>query len=373
MEIRRKPEIDIIKGIAIILMVLGHCNAPFSHWIYLFHMPVFFMASGYCWNVCHSKDLTSVIKYIYRKLKTLYFPYVLFNCTLVLLNNRLIDWGLYTADARFLQIAGIGAQHGLAHYMTTGEIIKEFARTMLFLGGTELGGATWFLRILFCITVWHCIVEWIFKLIGNDKFRNYGLLLVFIVFCVLSGLISDRKISLPIETLNLSISAYVAYLLGFFFACYDKIAPKTKIYSSLAGVLSFSILIVMNNFGGIGMASAYITNPIFFILTSTNGWIMLRVVASMLAPKIKNTLAFIGQHTLSIVLLHFCSFKIVSFLYIIHNNEERILLASYPVIDGSCSYLWIIYGLVGVAVPLIINILYIKILSRLNGQNSLDS
>lgn len=39
---------DIAKGIAIILMVLGHSSLPavIQNWIYSFHMPFFFFISG---------------------------------------------------------------------------------------------------------------------------------------------------------------------------------------------------------------------------------------------------------------------------------------------------------------------------------------
>lgn len=45
----RNKTIDISRGIAIILMVIGHsgCNEYVRKFIYLFHMAVFFMISGY--------------------------------------------------------------------------------------------------------------------------------------------------------------------------------------------------------------------------------------------------------------------------------------------------------------------------------------
>ena len=42
--------VDIAKGIAILLMVVGHVFSlptPLKHAIYSFHMPLFFMMSGY--------------------------------------------------------------------------------------------------------------------------------------------------------------------------------------------------------------------------------------------------------------------------------------------------------------------------------------
>lgn len=45
----RDHTISICKGIAIILMVVGHVEAPelLTNFIYTFHMPLFFIAAGY--------------------------------------------------------------------------------------------------------------------------------------------------------------------------------------------------------------------------------------------------------------------------------------------------------------------------------------
>ena len=49
----RNNNIDIIKGIAIILMVYGHTFGVARDFIYLFHMPVFIFVSGYCFKEKH--------------------------------------------------------------------------------------------------------------------------------------------------------------------------------------------------------------------------------------------------------------------------------------------------------------------------------
>lgn len=45
----RNITLDIMKGIGIILMVIGHSGCPpfLKNFIYTFHMPLFFMISGY--------------------------------------------------------------------------------------------------------------------------------------------------------------------------------------------------------------------------------------------------------------------------------------------------------------------------------------
>ena len=48
---QRNLTIDIMKGICIVLVVLGHTyNTYTTNFIYLFHVGVFFILSGYCFN-----------------------------------------------------------------------------------------------------------------------------------------------------------------------------------------------------------------------------------------------------------------------------------------------------------------------------------
>lgn len=48
---RRDPVIDSMRGIGIVLMVLGHSGYPGTDFIYLFHMALFFMLSGWLFSL----------------------------------------------------------------------------------------------------------------------------------------------------------------------------------------------------------------------------------------------------------------------------------------------------------------------------------
>lgn len=73
----RKHWIDISKGIAIVLMVLGHTSIPdtLSRFIFAFHMPLFFMASGYTSNW----DKYDVCYFIRHKIRTILLPFTLYS------------------------------------------------------------------------------------------------------------------------------------------------------------------------------------------------------------------------------------------------------------------------------------------------------
>ena len=42
---KREEWVDTLKGIGILLVIVGHTNSPFFKYIYYFHMPLFFMIS----------------------------------------------------------------------------------------------------------------------------------------------------------------------------------------------------------------------------------------------------------------------------------------------------------------------------------------
>ena len=55
----RKEFVDVARGLVIILMIIGHSNAPAEiiRGIYGFHMPFFFILSGYIYDVEKWKKL----------------------------------------------------------------------------------------------------------------------------------------------------------------------------------------------------------------------------------------------------------------------------------------------------------------------------
>lgn len=79
----RNEWLDIAKGIAIILMVVGHTSYPpcSVHFIYAFHMPLFFIASGLVSNY----EKYGLLDYIKHKSYTLLLPFVCYSAIVALL------------------------------------------------------------------------------------------------------------------------------------------------------------------------------------------------------------------------------------------------------------------------------------------------
>lgn len=65
--------IDILKGVAIILVVVGHnATQNITDFIFCFHMPLFFLLSGFTFSPKPIKQ------YIHKSTKRLLVPYIFF-------------------------------------------------------------------------------------------------------------------------------------------------------------------------------------------------------------------------------------------------------------------------------------------------------
>ena len=206
--VKRDSTIDIIKGLGIILMVMGHSGFPFTRVIYMFHMAIFFMASGYLWKDNHVRDWKGLKRFFWRRIKALWLPYIVANGIFVLLNNFFIIIGLYSvAPSSAAALQGASPQV----WFDMGTTLKELLKTLLFLGGSQMGGAFWFLRTLFAISVGHALVVYIS--VTFRKSMKYLPLLAVALTAIVCEVLSFANLSIP-TIVRACFSGYLAFWLG---------------------------------------------------------------------------------------------------------------------------------------------------------------
>ena len=82
----RESWIDTLRGIGILFVILGHCEPPFDKIIYSFHMPLFFLISGYLFK--SKKNIKDYLKKIFLKYIIPYFLLCIINLLLVTIIDR---------------------------------------------------------------------------------------------------------------------------------------------------------------------------------------------------------------------------------------------------------------------------------------------
>lgn len=336
-------------------MVLGHSGAPFTHWIFLFHMAVFYIAAGYTWNDKHVSSRDSLKQYLVSKVKTLYLPYLFCELLFLVLYNPFIDLGIYPSSEEYLQLIGSDDESLLQSHIGSAFFLKRFIMILGTLGWADLAGATWFFVSLFIALCVYAVFEYILKALCKLNNRKAMVIqgVIAVVFLLVAWLISEKKVSAFI--FNRLFAAYPLLVIGHHIKEINKHVNWKPVGCIIVALFAFLILFFMNDLGSISMARCKIENPLFFLIVSLSGWYLLESV-SRLIPQ--SPLAKLGASTRSIVMWHFASMKLVTLAYILIMGLPIILIGAFPFLNNTTSWMWIVYTIVGVAIPYYLGVLY---------------
>jgi formate-dependent nitrite reductase membrane component NrfD len=111
--------------------------------------------------------------------------------------------------------------------------------------------------------------------------------------------------------------------------------------------------------GNIDMRFTTAKNMLPYYLLSLSGIIMVFCISKKLEKiSINSTLFYIGNHTMPILALNLLALKIGSLIKIWIYGLPINNLSSYTVIYEHNSYFWVIYTIIGISIPLLVNFLY---------------
>ena len=133
--------VSIAKGIAIILMVMGHASYPcyFNDFLTIIRMPLFFVMSGYLFK---DKYLHNSIDFFKKKVRGIYIPYVKYCLLFIILHNQFFRVGIYNDS--FIDVADVSRLYSIKDFVYRGfRILSSMTHYDRLLGGY------WFLHTLF--------------------------------------------------------------------------------------------------------------------------------------------------------------------------------------------------------------------------------
>lgn len=361
---QRSNIIDMLKGMGIVLMVLRHARAPYSDFVLLFHMPIFFIASGYLYKRDYANNIQEVKRYIWKKIKTLYIPYISYVAIFIVLNNFFLKLNIYTTNKEFLKQKVTQGYAVLGYKYSIFESIKNILKAAIFRGGTQLTGAAWFFQTLFMVLILYTILEFFVEMI-YDKVKAIQIQTIIAVCSLILGWICQLKEWYLFIGLNRVFTVYSLVHLGVlikYYSIMDRLLVKLK--SGYLFLGSLVILLFGYHRAFISLDENNIGNPVFFLIMSASGWIMLFSLASILEKsnlKIKTLLGYISQHSIPIIMLHFLTFKIVNGIAVYVYGLPKYMIAAFPVLMTSGVW-WIFYTVIGLIIPLIMRQLGIGII-----------
>lgn len=317
-------------------MVVGHSGCPQAiiRFIYIFHMPLFFVCSGLFFKEITEKN--KLITFYKKKIHGLYLPYLKWSLLFLILHNSF----------RYLHITG-------SRIYTAKDYLNGLVRLLTMADYELLVRPFWFLKELllasFCVaTISFLRSRFLIKIKTLHLLLLSLSLSIFAKFLPLIPLIGDSSV------LFLSI---VYFYTGILISQYKEYFHTNIILLVITTtiVIFGSILFV----GVIDMRFTTVSNTIPYYLLSLTGVIMIFVVSKKIEG-IKGTSAlyYIGNNTMPILALNLLALKAGSLIKIWIYGMPFDYLESYTVIYDNNTWFWLLYTIVGVTIPLFLGFIY---------------
>ena len=364
---RNNTNLSICKAIAIILMCAGHAEGPtlLVTFIYLFHMPVFFIAAGYFFD---KKYLADPWTFCVKRVKGLYVPFVKWSLFFLVFHNLFFKIGLMNEQYG-------NWEGGVTHPYTWHQFWQRLVHIIFSMGGYDefLAGAFWFFRALLVSSIVFLILYLLFH--NRRKWLNHNTIPIvialldigFVWFKVANGL----KIVTIVQGGIRECWGVLFFSLGVLYRRHEH-----RISEHWALTLLYAALLVVGAYlGWQGMALKVDLRTVATLpVTGAIGFLMVHHIASCLDRHdgvVKRFMVYCGNNTLYIYVFHIISFKLVSALKIWYYGLDWGQIGCHMVIheNSTTDLFWVLYTIVGTAVPLLGITLY-RCLQQLKRQPS---
>lgn len=352
---------DIAKGIGIMTVVFGHAVCPLTKFFYLFHMPLFFILSGYFFKAKYYSNISELKQFFIKKLKSLYLIIVINNFILILLHNYFIKIKLYTTNPIFnsLKIEYF-IQHATIFYDIKQIFINIFY-TLIYAKTEQFLGFAWFLKTLLFLSIIYCLLSYIFYHYLNIKNKNllHQYMTYITFFCFILGWICNL-LHFNFYGIGTMLTCSLFYHLGILYKDYFSNTEFTSRW--WWGGLTLLLIVLYTSPEQYNIASNKYYNPIILIITAISGFILVMYVSYKISKinTLSNIFSYIGRHTICILCLHTLAFRLITYLFVKMNKYPDLMLAAHPIIQNT-NFWWLAYGIVGVCIPLLILGLYLRL------------
>ena len=356
--VKRNTIISIAKGIAIILMVIAHAEAPgwLCKFIFEFHMPLFFITAGYFFSLKYLNDEATFVK---KRVKGLYWPFVKWAVFFLIIHNWMFDLGIL--NETFGNEAG-----GVTHPYSWHQIQQNLWTIVTAMAGYDafLCGAFWFFRGLFVASILYLIIYKVALKVLPKRTRTLTPYLICLIMLLLCG----WKTYEGLRVINLVQGGYRDMMGCFFFGCgfifrqfvdaYHK--AIARVYVSLPMTLVCAIVVYLfskyltANMNWRSTFTQFLSLPIPALL----GFLMTYNISRWIDRTkgwVKKFLVYTGDHTLNIFIFHIISYKVVSLLKIWYYGLDPRQIGCHMVIHdySQQDLFWILYTIAGIGIPLL--------------------
>ncbi|MBR1408260.1 MAG: acyltransferase family protein [Clostridia bacterium] len=280
----REKWIDNAKGIAILLVIIGHTTGAYKgtfdfSFVYGVHLCCFFLLSGY---TLKKKKITK--DYVNAKFARLMSPYF-FTCLAVMATDVFNSWCL-NHDTSIFTITSIIGRDLLRSFFASGSY-KSFGTIEI---GTRIG-AIWFLPALFfAIMIFQYLLS---------RTEDKRVLIVTTGVVAYVGFVTGRFIWFPFSVQS--------GMLATFFLCIGYLIKKNQLLNNLRWyhyIIAQVILVLGIHYGycNIGIVTANLNDLLLSIPVGLAGCLLIYLVSKIITRA--RLLPYIGKNSLIVLCVH---------------------------------------------------------------------
>ena len=326
----RDQYVDVVRGVAMVLVVLGHTLMPAVPYLYMFHVALFFFVTGYLFHWRHAQAPAA---FFLGRLQRLWVPYALYAAAAVLLHNAFYAGGVYQA--------AYGGKETLLHILAA----------LVFAHGENMTGALWFMEPM--------ILSMVFLALGSFLVHRcarpaWALLLlsvpIYLIGCALCGrgLSTGHHVAVTF-VLTLPLAAGCVWR-----EVHARVPWAVK---AMASVLGLAAIIFVHQATGtsVELSMSRVIGPKWFLLATFGGFAFCLGACQLLLrfSPLARFLALVGRESYHVMALHFIGFALASRVLVAAYGLPQALRASFPVIvEGVPAWAWVWYLACGLALPL---------------------
>lgn len=371
-KMKHNTTISICKAIAIIAMVIGHadCPGPIGAFIYEWHMPLFFICSGYFFSLRYLNDEATFVK---KRIKGLYLPFLKWSIFFLVIHNLMFRVGIM--NERYGNIQG-----GVTHPYSWHEMEQNLWNIVTSMGSFDqfLAGTFWFFRALLICSLAYLIIykasDWLLRRYAAPHYHHWKVGIPYFICALMLALASWKNLEgLRITTI---VQGGFREIMGiFFFSCgfifrqwnerYQLTVCSNRYSISIGATLGlFVIVALFSHYAGAAMDwRGSWENTYRLPVPAILGFLMVYNISYGIDKTqgiVKRFLVYCGDHTMCIFVWHILAFKLMSLVKIAYYHLDMGQLGCHMVIHENADkdIFWLLYTLVGVGVPLSVQWLY---------------
>ena len=279
---KRINEIDIARGLAIILIVFGHtinhsihCNIVFKI-LYSFHVALFFIISGY---ICNTKK--NYLIFVKNKICRLLIPYFV--------------WSILFLIPYFLFGTNVAKNINVISSFNIKELIMNILYGNGNLNALKQNSSLWFLPALFSMEL---IYYWIVKL--SESWRT-TIKIMLMAFLILISIVSNCYIKFVMPFgINTVLTMGTYYYLGYLLKKENIIHFLSNKYYIIPLLLIGIVFSIIND--GVQPIDYQYGNISLSLISGMS--LSLLVLLVSFAIKNNKYLIYVGKNTMSILIFH---------------------------------------------------------------------